>query len=948
MSVRIVETLGSDEDSARIEAYLVGLADLGWIEDLYVKGPEGEVSHLVHGSDPASFESLERALEGRTINGVEITTVAVLPVRGIGSYSSARQIVGLGADGRESQVGSSLILCPSSALDDDVDWWTSISGIDRIGEVWDRRVILSPEDRTKPDEFAQRVGPDSVHASAAAAAAVLSGAVDPAITVSSLPPSNADEYRVVRLFARSADMEGVVRQLVSAILDQGRPVYDGQALAIVSEHPQREVSDARERFVVSHNLSYRAPSLAPTKMELGLWAAIKMLLSYIGSGLSRLPKQLISQARAKAISKLEGAVTKVVLGKDSESSSLVLKLGGPGQPRAISPENLDLGLSDLRSRFVAEVDPSTIDKWLPELDPVPEPEVWKHLPVECLSLLDGGTDDRHRPVLDDDAYGAPEPLSALAQSSVLSVMVNAPAAVQLDLHQLTIGNEIPLALATSDPWRLDALIELIQKIPDRKTESRLPPPVGSSAADNVESAGDESADDAPTTGDTVANEPAETSSAIGESNAGAGDVATALTRLRFARRQAEQSFLYGVGATILQSLDRATQSLVQRLESLSSEEDQSTWTDKPERRVKFRLKLIFALLFIGITAAIVGGVLGVLGAIVLGAIIAGLVSFSATAMIFAAVRYQRDVFRREHMIRRRQQLFDAARSDWSDIHRFNTLYRQFRQWSSITAAEIHRPVGRPGEIVVFGAQQTKPRWLLTARSMAVEPGEVERIRRATFQRGWRNLAFSETMRVVLESFTVNNGLNDTPEPEMDVRDRFGSRRHIVGEFARTNAAAAIKRRLLEGRVGEHLVRPEGGLVDPDEITEVVGRYHTVFDSLGGFFGLGENDHFSAYVFTGDSGLDRSDHGNPRDLEDSVLSVPAAVRADAADSDSDTTSVPSLREWPRLTAVRMDSSYKMTLDPPVIDLTDSDNRLGGGQSPDIESATKSEDDEEITW
>ena len=208
------------------------------------------------------------------------------------------------------------------------------------------------------------------------------------------------------------------------------------------------------------------------------------------------------------------------------------------------------------------------------------------------------------------------------------------------------------------------------------------------------------------------------------------------------------------------------------------------------------------------------------------------------------------------------------------------LYRQFADWSAIVAADVHQPVGRLGELVVYGAQQTKPYWLATARSLEVRPGEEQRIRRSVFQRGWRGDAFRAAHRQILEQFAEDHPFSEVPNPFHDAADGYGARERALGAFARSTEASEIKRRQLEAQVRENFVQPGGGLANPEEVTAVEGRFGK-FDSLDDFFDLSGGGGLSGFLLSARGPLRPSGHGGIREVVQSQVSRPrsGAVNGD---------------------------------------------------------------------
>ncbi len=871
MTVRIVEVLGSPDDVGGVARYLVGLSDLGWVDELYVRDTDGSVIHLVHGRDPEEFDCLEHALEGVTVEGAEITTVAIVPFADTGAYRSSRRILGAGTDGREAEISSSLLLCP--VVTDHDPWWESIPRIDDLGEIWDRRVILSPEDRTRSDEFAQPVGRDDITSHAAAAAAVLSGGVDPAVTVSLLAPANADEYRIVRLFARSADADALTRQIVSTVLDDVDTVYDGERTVVPADRPERLVDEAVQRLVREHRLHRSPPPLAPPRADVGFWGAVRLGLAHVAGGLRQVPPPLTDETVAATASRVRHVLRAVFTGHDDVPRAFART----EPPTASSPEELARAVSALRDLLASRLDDPVIDRWLPDRAPEPEPELWADMFRVGLSLLDGDAD---HPRVHDPALIAPGPLSE-------------------DIHRLLEGEEDddhhdhlpPLRYLLSDPWRLATILRTRPRPPGGDSDD--------SAADGSDS--DDSAADGSDTDETPPSPH------------------RAHRALESAAQGCERSFGHALGAAIVESVHGAHRSLADRLHRLADSDDEP-WDDRPERRARHWLTTTSVLA----GAAVVAAAVSLLGPPdgTAAALVAGIPAVvAATAALIGAWRVGRALDERDRRLRHHLDLFDASRSDWLDLTRLTTVYRQYRDWAAILAAEVHDPVGRSEEVIVFGAQQTRPRWLLTARSTAIRPGRIEQIRREIFQSGWRIGLHDELRDTLLAAYAESHGLREPPDPRSDVTDAYRARRHLVEAYLETDRAVLEKRAILERHARSHLDWLPHGIVPDDWIESVEVRYGRSFTSLDTFFELDGRDNLAAYLFDGHDALIRLDRGNPRDVETSIVSsppssgrttAPPAPGGDDAGEQPASRLVPSRREGHWACAVRLDVSHRVGL------------------------------------
>ena len=92
-------------------------------------------------------------------------------------------------------------------------------------------------------------------------------------------------------------------------------------------------------------------------------------------------------------------------------------------------------------------------------------------------------------------------------------------------------------------------------------------------------------------------------------------------------------------------------------------QSEDVWTDEPERRVKKRLKRLVALFALVVVLSVTFQLLGLLSALLVG-VVCG-VSFVGTlhGFVWAAVRYQRDAFRREHAFQTGNGLIAGIRED---------------------------------------------------------------------------------------------------------------------------------------------------------------------------------------------------------------------------------------------------------------------------------------------
>jgi hypothetical protein len=918
--VSIVELLCSDREAEEISQYLIGLGDLRWVEDLLVHRLDGTVIRIRHGQDPVEESSIYRAIPEVEATGFEVLSVAPLPFA-VQRDESAKLVapeIKKAWDIEVTPVDSTLLLCPTVVADrNDGGWAESIADVLHLATnnetTWDRRLILSPEDQSRPTLSPIPVESSSISAHAAAAAAVLSGAIDPAVRASNIVVPNHEKYRVIRNFARTADMEGAVRQLVSSVLDQEHAVFDGEAHARRAEDPGKLVRLASDSMADSYKLRYSPKRPAEPRFQVGLLAAVKMLIEFVATGLQRLPKTMLNRVRAQMISSLEKSVSLLVLGEDGDRSTLELKFGGPSSPMPVSPDDLEANLNSLRSELAAAVDPETVAKWLPTHDGIPEPKLFEELVSRSFGLLDGGGSDD--PIVADTAFVSAPPLDPeLAAGVVGAVDLIPPEKRSFFARLVDPPSGVPVRLITSDPWRMDALLALIDPEEAAPLLISLPADEGEGepeAAESDATSGEENAD-GEDEGDGDDEDP---SSENGNStNAGVEveiDLVAAIRDgLVEARSNSARAFSTRVGSDILQSLNRARRSFLERMMQLGQSED--VWTDEPERRVKKRLKRLLALFALVVVLSVTFQLLGLLSALLVG-VVCG-VSFVGSLLGFAwaAVRYQRDAFRREHAFRTGNGLIDGIREDWEAMQRYSDLYRQFADWSAIVAADVHQPVGRLGELVVFGAQQTKPYWLATARSLEVRPGEEQRIRRSVFQRGWRGDAFRAAHRHILEQFAEDHQFSDVPNPFHDAADGYGARGRALGAFARSTEASEIKRRQLEAQVRENFVQPGGGLANPEEVTAVEGRFGK-FDSLDDFFDLQGGGGLSGFLLSASGPLRPSGHGGIREVVQSEMSCPRGL---GPSTGTGAETIPSGRQWPLLSAVRLDVSADMDLVAPV--------------------------------
>lgn len=928
MKVSIVELLCSQSEAEEISQYLVGLGDLRWVEDLLVHRLDGTVIRIEHGRDPVVSPSIYQAIQEVEVTGFEILSVAPLPflLEPDAPAELVAPAIKEALDIEVVSVDSTLLLCPTVVADrNDGSWAEPIADVLELATInestWDRRLILSPEDQSRPKLSPLPVESSSLSAHAAAAAAVLSGAIDPAVRASNIVVSDHEKYRVIRNFARTADMEGAVRQLISSVLDQEHAVFDGEAHARRAEDPGKLVRLASDSMADSYKLRYSPKRLAEPRFQVGLLAAVKMLIEFVATGLRRLPKTLLNRVRAQMISSLEKSVSLLVLGEDGDRSTLELKFGGPSSPMPVSPDDLEANLNSLRSELAAAVDPETVAKWLPTHDGIPEPKLFEELVSRSFGLLDGGGSDD--PIVADTTFVSAPPLEPeLVAGVVGAVDLIPPEKRSLYARLVDPPSGVPVGLITSDPWRMDALLGLVDPEEAAPLVVSLPANEGDSESDAEEpdtTSEGESADGGDEGDvDDGASSPGNDHSTNADETVANGDggeveidlVAAIRDGLLEARSNSAKAFSTRVGTDILQSLNRARRSFLERMMQLGQSED--VWTDEPERRVKKRLKRLLALFALVVVLSVTFQLLGLLSALLVG-VVCG-VSFVGTlhGFVWAAVRYQRDAFRREHAFRTGNGLIDGIREDWEAMQRYADLYRQFADWSAIVAADVHRPVGRLGELVVYGAQQTKPYWLATARSLEVRPGEEQRIRRSVFQRGWRGDAFRAAHRQILEQFAEDHQFSEVPNPFHDAADGYGARERALGAFARSTEASEIKRRQLEAQVRENFVQPGGGLANPEEVTAVEGRFGK-FDSLDDFFDLQGGGGLSGFLLSARGPLRPSGHGGIREVAQSQVSRPRGL---GPSTGPDAETIPSGRQWPLLSAVRLDVSADMDLVAPV--------------------------------
>jgi len=302
---------------------------------------------------------------------------------------------------------------------------------------------------------------------------------------------------------------------------------------------------------------------------------------------------------------------------------------------------------------------------------------------------------------------------------------------------------------------------------------------------------------------------------------------------------------------------------------------------------------------------VIGGVFAAFALAILAVILMGLFLGVAIGFGRAALIYQRDAFARDQRWRDADALTERLDDSWSAMHRYATLYAQYQQWAAILDAEVYMPVGRLGRLVVFGAQQTAPRWLVTARSASVKPGKVGQLQRITFKRGWRVRSYRSVEKKLLDEYQEEEGFDVTLDPESDVFDQKGAREHLVASFVLTNRASARKREELEQRLRDRVVESGAPLDRLGDVERIEGRYDDYL-SLSAFFDLSADDsqRFAGFLFGPDGpfgGVERVDRV-PEHVE---------IVAPGGYSGSGTIRVKaSQRLWPRLVAARLDYSHPM--------------------------------------
>ncbi|MGH1492288.1 MAG: hypothetical protein ACRBK7_23360 [Acidimicrobiales bacterium] len=891
-ALTIVQTTLLPAAHREFMAFLVGMQDLGYLGPVAIRQADDSFLSLAGNNRSQTFQSISHLLDERRITSFNLYTVGTCHGPQVDGWRPL--FPELHKRMTVSDVGhsSSLLLFPT--VTDGKTPIITAELIDRfqdLGEEISGVFVVSPEEASAPYLPGVPVLDATLIPHAAASTAVLAGLLDPIVAVAgeTAPSPVIGQYRVVRPYVRLVNMDKMMDNLISAILDVDGIVGfepDFDAALRVYPHPETLVKDATKALVDGHKLVYQRSRGFTSRQERSVAEALQELMRYIGRLLRRAPRSEVGDVqRGIAEQPTEILVQRIVTRGFTDSDLSNIRF--PESTHDKHPDVLEQNIFEARQALIDEGGSENFLSEDPEV--LPDRVLFTKLTDRGLKLLDGWVnDDKAIKPVGDAEYIIPA--MSLDRNGHLETSTVRDDAIN-------VGYGLPLAW---DPG------ELARRVLDLKHDFTPPKPKSPDPGITEE-------DDPPqpTTPDMPAPE---------------NGRKTDLENLTAASQKA---FVTRVGRRIFNSRTQANIDFMSLLQEMADDTAVGDGVGMPETKTNLRLSVLGTVTLFAAGTVGWATATGRLNVVQTTSVSAAIFLLVGLALTLIAIGYEAACLRREKLWGPRGARRRQLRDTWTAIHRYGALYREYLDWATIIGGYLLHPVGRAGNLIEYGSQASRPRWLVTAQNVQFSDGCEARLRRSIFARGWRGACFDRLIGDLSEEYRVAKDY-DTVDPYDDLYDTRGARRELVGSAIPTAALGADNpNRRLEVRKRQYFVAAASdrilslsrqSLAEPENIERVTAGRES-HDGLDDFFGVLAADRqrqiFAGFLFPPDG---TNVPIEVKNIEDSIVSAP---RTQMGEKDP-LQRIPSERTWPLLCSARIDFSpladpVRFT-DDSVIDLT----------------------------